>query len=516
MESMHSVWRSLLWKEWREHRWKLIALTAIFVTVPLLSALRKPENVYGTVSLTLTMVVPLASAFLAMHIAAGEQSRGTLPFLQSLPVSMRRPAAAKLLAALTTAVVPVLGAVAVAILVTWVIGSGAAIEAIQVDRNTYQTSWLADNWFAARALGGGLAAISIVVWIAAAGVNRSDEVRAAAVGLLVSLGAWAALVLLAFAINGREGMTHWWHVATAAAAGGPALSQPGYEAAELVKHGASRSSVLYPFALAALASHTLLITWFIARYGRTASVRQPCEERRVAAVEKSWLGPPRSRPLTALIWKQARESLPLAALAAGLILIVAVVLASYVARNQREEAMPVFVATSLAGWAVAGFFVSIVAGVGVFMDEMQPRLHAFWRSRPVSIDQWFLVKFVTGLAITVLTLAVPPLLAAGVALVAQMDLPQSSALSELFATGRNILIGHVALYCAAVLGIVLVRQAAYAAILTVAAAGVLLASLDYFLPELAFSRVLVIVFAAAIAAAIAAWMAVRKDWGWSP
>ena len=98
----------------------------------------------------------------------------------------------------------------------------------------------------------------------------------------------------------------------------------------------------------------------------------------------------------------------------------------------------------------------------------------------------------------------------------RMENPPPSAMSELWDTGRIILIGHVAVYCAAVLSIVLVRQAVYAAILAIAAVGVLPVLLEVIMPGAAFWSVMVVIAVAAIGAAGAAWYAVRKDIGWSP
>ena len=36
-----------------------------------------------------------------------------------------------------------------------------------------------------------------------------------------------------------------------------------------------------------------------------------------------------------------------------------------------------------------GFFIVIVAGIGVLLDDLKPGLHTFWRSRPINPDLWF-------------------------------------------------------------------------------------------------------------------------------
>jgi hypothetical protein len=181
------------------------------------------------------------------------------------------------------------------------------------------------------------------------------------------------------------------------------------------------------------------------------------------------------------------------------------------------EAYPlgVLVVASVAVWAACGFFVSIVAGIGVFMEDMQGRLHEFWRSQPVNVNQWFLVKFFCGLVITLVILALPPLLIAGTAFVLNphTELP-SNGVQEALTFVKYTLLAQIGVYCAAVLSIVLVRQAAYAAILAIAGVGMFLASLERVTPtdfgNVAWTASLV----TALGAAVLAWIAVRKDWGW--
>ena len=92
---MNGVWRSLLWKEWREQRSSIAILTAFFVLIPTLFSLRTPSNYFAVYSMTL-FVIPIMCLFVAMGIAAREQSSGTIGFLQALPIGPRKPAATKL------------------------------------------------------------------------------------------------------------------------------------------------------------------------------------------------------------------------------------------------------------------------------------------------------------------------------------------------------------------------------------------------------------------------------------
>jgi ABC-type transport system involved in multi-copper enzyme maturation permease subunit len=99
---MRTVWQSLIWKEWHEHKWKLVSLTAILWSIAALGLFDPERGTLVGIHAALVMaIVPLA-IFIGLGVAAGEQSRGTLTFLQALPVPMWRVAIHKLAAGLAT------------------------------------------------------------------------------------------------------------------------------------------------------------------------------------------------------------------------------------------------------------------------------------------------------------------------------------------------------------------------------------------------------------------------------
>ena len=151
-------------------------MTAILLAVPLVCLLFEPERLFTSYTASLTTYGIIAGMFLAMSTAAGEKSRGTMPFLQSLPVPMWRPAWAKLVSAAVTDVLPLV-VTALAILLIYLLFPGYW----QDHEQTYGRSSVrvADGriWerlgvrLACSALGVG----SLLVWDAASGVNRQDE-----------------------------------------------------------------------------------------------------------------------------------------------------------------------------------------------------------------------------------------------------------------------------------------------------------------------------------------------------
>lgn len=65
---------------------------------------------------------------------------------------------------------------------------------------------------------------------------------------------------------------------------------------------------------------------------------------------------------------------------------------------------------SIPVWIMVGGLVSIVSGIGLWLDDLRPEIHSFWRSRPISPELWFAVKFASSVVITIATLALPSLL----------------------------------------------------------------------------------------------------------
>jgi hypothetical protein len=511
---MNSIWLSLVWKEWREHRWKLAWLTAIYIVTIFIAGSAMDDahfGLFGAASVTFIVMVPLTSMIVAMGIAAGEQGRGTIGFLQALPTRMARPAAAKIAMATVTVIAPGIIAVAVTYLLARLMYREVAEQGAAYDLQMYGTSWGLESWYAARALAVGLGGVSILLWVAAASVNRSDEVRAGAVSLLVIMVVWSGVVLAGFGLSQDGQPPAWWSIVISAGPGGVAANGDRLNSVNLAEFRRYAGGA----AASAMVVHLALAAWYIRRFGRVSRAKAvPAEGRQVAFAEKSWLAPPRRGPIAAIVWKQTRESGPLAILGAAMTVAATLVIAGYHLWNNGDDVDGVMIITTVTGWAWVGLFVSLVAGIGLFMDDLQPRLHAFWRSRPIGVGQWFGVKFIVGAVTTLATLAVPPILVLTIAALAGLRLDNHERMvGELFDFAPTMISVQLELFCLGVAAIILVRQAAYAAILALAAAGLVMATgarLELF----GDSRLLTTMWIASAAAIVIAWIAVRNDWGW--
>ena len=503
---MRTIWQSLAWKEWHEHKWKIVSITAILWATAAMS-LRETDAalLVGLRAGLFLCAMPLA-VFVGLGIAAGERSRRTLPFLQALPVPMWKVAIAKFLFGWIALIIPAL--LAIGVILLWVGPDLAAtIGRSSLPRTMDPFALGTGNWFVDTALVLPLVATSFYVWTIAAGVNRKDEVSAGAVALAVMVG-WYALLAIFWSFlvfwNGIPQANDTWvkwllTMMVCTAPGGFIF--------------ATELSVTPLCWFAAAILHGALAWWFIARFGRIAEREVTSPQSAVADPGRhDWLAPPRLSPFRAIAWKQLRESGPI--VLAGLIGILAVFFLSFVGNTQPRLAEDYAFASIMGGMLMA-----LIVGVGVQFYDIVPQLNTFWRSRPINTDLWFWTKFLSGLAI-LLAAIYGPLIAfsmlgddSGLAHATHPDMIAMSALL-------------IALFASAVAMTSLVRHAVYAAILSIAAMyfGIIIVWLAgrfglyeggaihiYEMTEHQVAFAMVINF---VICTLVSWFAVRCDWGY--
>jgi len=389
---MRSVWHSLLWKEWHEHKWKLAGLVALVLLLFALFSNRSLAMLPMGVSTTLFGYSIIATLLVGMHTAAGENGKGTMPFLQTLPIAMRKPAATKLAMSWLTLVLPI--AVLLGAVFLYLQWQGRAPMSLWDGSHIRHSSPFRyfgfENWMTGVALASTLAVTSFLVWMAATGVNRSDEVRAAAIAFLAMAVVWFCLGGLLYQAEkaNASNLVQIVSCLMATAPGGPALGPP------------TRSWSITPFVVVAILGHAGLIAWYLRRLGRVAPRPARATGGLTAPIGTDFLAPPRRSQLTAIIWKQVRETGPLAVLAAAAVLAMSGIYFWYdKERPLRTSFGEVLGATTLG----VMYLVTVVAGMGVFLEDVKPQIGNFWRSRPINITQWFFVKLFTGLTVLVLT-----------------------------------------------------------------------------------------------------------------
>lgn len=477
---MRTAWQSLLWKEWREHRWKVTLLIgAVALLLPWSWLYDRAPSGLEVIGPLLVMALPIVSLFVGANIASSEYADNTIGFLQSLPISPRRAAIAKLAFALITVWAPCVA--------MWAIGQGIRWSHPEWRPQPPVTDAVA---ILAASLG------SIVIWMAAFGVNLGDQVRAGAIGLLAILGWIAAWGFMVEPLGFSQGLVMRLFLAPHPAG----FAMPAADEAVVV--------------CVAAMGHVALMVWYVTRFARVSRPsREPQQLASAQTVKFCELAPARRRPASAIFWKQMRETAPLAGLGAICIVLILFLIVVSLRRSQYPVSSEDLYGYLMATWMLTAFFVAIVAGIGLFIDDLKPALHEFWRAMPANPDTWFAVKFLSAGAANALVLAVP-------VLVHLLWISASDERSALYGAGKGPgpltylawgLSAQTAAYCVAGASMALIRRPVVAAIVAAGMTTALFALWQYLMdssPTLATA----VVWGAGAVATIAAWLAVRYDW----
>jgi hypothetical protein len=522
---MRTIWRSLAWKEWHEHKWKLLSIVAILWGVMAYPLFKLDQGTLAGIYVGLVMgIIPLA-VFVGLGTAASERSRGTLRFLQALPVPMWRVALNKLVFGLATILIPTL--LALLLVFVWLkcldafgISSRDSWDKYYVHGRLDLPFVLAKNWVTNNVLVLTIVAASFFVWTAAAGVNRKDEVSAGAVALAIIVG-WSVLLATGFSIADRwlGEFSKWPLIPDKLLAATSLGTAPGGLLTLAEKLARENRQLLLPGFVSAAVTHLALAAWFVGRFGRISNVEVRSQLPAATVGNRlDWLSSPWRSPFTAIAWKQFRESGPI--VVAGLAIVVGIVVLFLFSSgiDSNSHLGEVYAGVSV----VMGFVMAMVIGIGVVLNDVRPGLNTFWRSRPINSNMWFWTKFLSGLAILLVSIYGPILLIA--ALGDRSGVAQSSNHEAIIYPAM-----HIAIFAAAVAMTCLTRNAVYAAILSiattylgVAAFGLALmisqmlgwtkgprnGALDMTGPQVTAGLMLTF-----IASAILAWLAVRYDWG---
>lgn len=448
---MKTVWRSLIWREWHEHKWKLAALSTIMLSVQACVIIEDPSLDLPALAVWVLCGAP-GAFFIGLHAASSERSDRTLDFVRGLPLSLRRVAIAKFALGAMTSVLPVLAAVllTVAGAAIWQ-ASGGRIAQNRSAMFTGQPGPIADLLFS------GLAAaafsLSVFLWTAVVGMNQPTELRAAATGAAAVVG-WTASIFVALVLRELEWVHNhdpfWEHALS--------LSPIGALTSASVAIPAWRVVVLQLATLSAVAC------WATLRFGRIGPVDEHSPGGAPPDELSRSLAAPRSRPWRAMAWKQWREATPLSLAGVGLIFGMTVLFALLGWSASRQSYWALYRVPAILNDAtvIVGTLVALVVGATSFAADLQPGMWTFWRSRPIPPALWFWPKYLAGAA-AVLTFLDLPLAALYFIAAAgnwEIEFPQG-----ILACAPLL---HLLAYSFAVCAICWVRRAIYAAILAFA------------------------------------------------
>ncbi len=383
---MSNIWLTLVWKEWHEHKWQLLSLTAIVLSVFLVCAFDEWETVASAVSITAVGYALLVPCFLGMVICSQEHSQGTIGFVAAQPVPMWKVAMVRLFAGITLLFFPLV-----------VVGiCGQVIHGLvpQIGSTGFFTNdgGLPSLW---QGVGfGGLMSLNLYAWIAVAAVNQRTELRAGLIGLVVTA------LLVTF---GMWGLSTWDNLPPSTSLVGliAVMSGPlcGVAWADMARQ--SRGALIWSSAIWQGLVIVILSGLMVVRYGQS----EPLMKRLSAWwTSRASLGElpraPIGSPVRALLWMQWRQSVPVC-LAGTVLMGLIVVIASDYNRGFAPGLLAVLLLFSVV------LAASLMLGTVGFVNDLEPGLYTFWRSRPISPSGWFWVRYVAGLFAIALFFVLP-------------------------------------------------------------------------------------------------------------
>ena len=467
---MSPEFRSLLSKEWSERRRMFQLGTTMFLvflgysiayqleyqTRALVAAFHSTALIFGCISAIL----------LAMSTVSGEYSQRTIKFSQSLPVRLSTVAWARLLGAWCCLIIPILvGAIVITLLLTSGVVEQAGLRSAVTrlpDRPSLSRLEAIGFLWTVTAVAIALV-LHFVTLLSLLGTRCRSEGSAGLLGAIGFLGVLSltpirpslerlGLFLIADWIGALlpQSLAINW--------GYQEIDGSTYTDLEL-------APLIMGPVLINLFITLLLATWFTRLYGRRS-------ESTVRANNRAWRWIPRIKlpglmsrltlrfpnRLTALVWLDARQSVPLSL--AGLLLALLITLVGmgeFPGQGQPSFLMRLAGELPSTTWFVGGLWGVIVA-VAIFSPELKPGLEQFWRSRPITPGSWFWTKFVVGLLAVIITLDMIP---AMIAIVLPSNISNKRIGMAYFACIPLI---HVVMYATAVAAISRIRRPVPAAI----------------------------------------------------
>jgi hypothetical protein len=507
---MRTIWHSLAWKEWHEHKWKIAALSTIVLGVALVASVTgtRWEAIEIAYSIALYSLVPLA-IYIASFDATAERSCGTLPQLQALPMTPWKLASVRLVAGLATSVLPIIPPLTLVLLIR----SLNANSAVSLLRDLLRISWCGETipvapWIWSVYVAGlcAIVVVSFYLWIVSAAARRKDEVSGTAAGFVVVAVLWLSYAWVAHLMHqiGWGRFADFWYCLLP---GGLIFALQNLRGIEL-----AAACVI------ALVVHAALIIWFIRRFLLPMTDSPGSSLNAAAANRQMSLRAPSKFVFTAIIWKQLREIGPIAVL--GVVAIVAFVGSIYASDpvafsepHQLKKMAEMVI-------AVVGFMVTTTAGVGVFLNDLSPPLNSFWRSRPINPNHWYWLRFFTCSAVLVALLAFPLIF---ISHVTRIPIQSGEVTLNFYVTLCTLFTCAVAMTC-------LIRRAIYAAVLSIGLAvtpflaiwlvWVVAASVGLIdwprrniFDAISTNAALAILCSTSVTATLIGWLAVRYDWG---
>ncbi len=396
--------RSLLWKEYREHRYKMLGI--LLTCLAFLCASRLAHYDLAIFQFTINLLALLIPPFLAMETLTEERTSRTHETTLSLPIPASRVFFHKCLWDMATASLPML---AVQLLGYYLVyGEPPRFTGYQP-----AASWLMQL---------PAATCCFYAWIVLICARFHSQLKVAIVSFLIFI----AHVVILYAV---ESMLY----GSSSASNGAARITTSYEvivcAFSPLGPYLFADRTLLPLApltsTAATLVSLLLLAFASRRYVHVVPQRAALRQRRSPSLPKL------RRHAFPILWKTWAESRAFVLLYL-LATVILVVLNTFTLFNEHMYRFygQFFVQvryfhelTSLLSFGA--LFVALIIAGNIGMADFEHHLDQFWQSRPIGPSRYFYKRFFSGLLLVLLVYLLPNLLHAGLASIAMIDHPYS-------------------------------------------------------------------------------------------
>ncbi len=459
--------KSLMWKQWRETRGYL----AIFIAWMILAVCyaigyelgHRYRAVVGSFSGLALFYTWFAAIFLAMRTSRGEQTDRTLSFSASLPVSMRRIGTVRIVSAVATLAIPI---VIAASLLSIALASGLVEQAEPRDTNAYTELPQRDVASLLTSMEQLWSVTAIAIWagvelllvLSLFGCWLRSQAQVGLLGAVMALGSLLAAGLLwygdrnpyaqlIYGIFVPQSLAIQWSYG---------VERGGYTDHELAQ---------YRWVALGLAIPVLVFIgrFFVTHYGALRQSSATGKRRRFSIAMPPVLSHlPIRLPnrLTAMIWLELRQSIPLASL--GLLFAALMTVASVLVERPDGHSFGTAVLMDMPhSMFIVGILWAVVVGSSLYSADFGSGLGSFRRSLPISPRMWFWCKFVMGLVAVLSVLD-------GVTILISWNSPRDTMMSGMsWAYVGCFPVIHSLMYALAILGTCWLRRPVIGGILAI-------------------------------------------------
>lgn len=391
-----TIWRTLFWKEFHEHKWKVLSLTTIVLSVILVEIMQ--ADVEAGLILAVYGYMLAAPIYIAMGVTSGEQGSRSIAFVRALPNPTWHAGFARVVVGWLVLVTPLIAALLVCELnLALNPDSAKQYEGMLASQGAKSAQSVVLTIIGVSV---GMAT-NLYAWILFTTMNQKSELRAGLIGLLTVVALFSVGTFATHHVNvnahadpqtnhNAAKLDFSWLTMAA----GPLLWIQLTESRLQVWMAA----IWLPSLAIQVLTFMLLLTCAASCYGgRTLiGLRGWTGTRDVDQPANLTLRPPLASPQKALLWMQLRESVPIAMCGLALMLMLAG-LEGQASRLRLIQDIGTFV----------GCILAVIIAVGAFVPQLESKLHTFWRSRPISPRQWFWMKYAAGALVIVVCFDLP-------------------------------------------------------------------------------------------------------------